>query len=149
MFLQSAKSGSLVPISAEKGSYLITLNNVDPYLSYFSDRPNRVTGLLPLDNFIKLWSHGSNKFDTNPPNVAIETTKIKLFFDKKKATILATLTQPAYNKKTHQLSYRLTTLTTKLPRFKKAKLGFTELFIDGINIKANKFPIHWHPGGIG
>ena len=57
-FVQTAKSATIASIAEAKGEYEITLTNVDPYVSFFSDRPERVTGMLPLAEFIN---------DTNDP----------------------------------------------------------------------------------
>ena len=63
MLVLSAKSGS---IEGDK----LTLNGV-PNVLYFSERPERTTGHMSLNDFIGIWSIGEDNFNTDPPNAAL------------------------------------------------------------------------------
>lgn len=50
----------------------ITLNDVVPDLTAFTDRPNRVVQDLALDDFLGLWADGAaNAFADDPPNAVL------------------------------------------------------------------------------
>jgi len=52
MFVQSAQSGSLVPIKARENLYFLFLKDVSPQTTFFSDRPERVVGQAPMQKFL-------------------------------------------------------------------------------------------------
>jgi hypothetical protein len=71
MFVQSAHSGSFVPVEGEKNVYTLALEGVSPLTIAFSDRPERVVGQAPLQKFLE----GLGFSPENPPNAAIEITQ--------------------------------------------------------------------------
>jgi hypothetical protein len=113
--------------------YVLTLHKPELYVSFFSDRPQRITGLLPVQHFLKLWdSKNKAEFRQDPPNVALES---------KKANLIGTLTYPQYNSKTGDITFRFTPLTQIPKTFTYGQnLGYTVLFIDDVS---------WDPGGFG
>lgn len=140
-FVQTAQKGNLEALEGKSGQYKLTLYKVDPYVGYFSDRPKRVTGIMPIKKFVRLWNEKSidNNFTINPPNAAIETMIIQMIFNNHRISLVASLSNPEYHGHDHSISYTIN-LLTKAPPIKSAKLGFTVLFIDGLGI-------HWNPGG--
>ena len=60
LFVQSAQS-----MAYDSGR--LTLNGVAPTTLMFSDRPERVTGHVPTDEFLDSWGNGDNSFADNPP----------------------------------------------------------------------------------
>ena len=68
MFVQSAHSGSLVPVEGKENLYILTLEGVSPQTIAFSDRPERVVGQVPMQKFLD----GLSFSRVNPPNAAIE-----------------------------------------------------------------------------
>lgn len=129
VFIQHAKSAELSKQNDQ--SYLLTLHQPFYYVSYFSDRPQRLTGLISQSRFIKFWSKKDKaKFAEIPPNIALESEKIN---------IVGTLQNPQVAKN-GDLSYRFKPLKADIQMHDKQSLGYTVLFIDDI---------HWDPGGFG
>jgi hypothetical protein len=67
MFVQSAHSGSFVPVEGEM-NYTLTLEGVSPQTIAFSDRPERVVAQVSMQKFLD----GLGFSPENPPNAAIE-----------------------------------------------------------------------------
>ena len=65
LFVLSAKSGD---IARSGQSYRLTLNTVDPHVLWFTDRPNRKAGFVPLTHFLASWT---KVFADSPPNGAL------------------------------------------------------------------------------
>jgi hypothetical protein len=64
LFVQTAQS-----ITFKDG--VLTLHGAAPMTSFFSDRPQRLTGQIRNDHFATLWSEGRNSFKADPPNAAL------------------------------------------------------------------------------
>lgn len=140
MFVQSAKSATIVPIKNQTNQYQLVLQNPDQYVSYFSDRPARVTGLVPTKTFLKNWNTGANSFKQNPPNAALETSRKRILLKNKNVTVTGELSNPHYINKSGDIAYDFKLLQPQQIQFQKAKLGYTTLFIDDEMV-------HWRPGG--
>jgi hypothetical protein len=67
LFVQPFDSGTWEPKAGEEGTYLLTLTGAAADTTYFSDRPERITGLAPTQPFLDGLSFTSE----NPPNAAI------------------------------------------------------------------------------
>jgi hypothetical protein len=50
---------------------VLTLKELPLMTVFFSDRPERLTGQLRNDLFVRLWNEGSNSFRNDPPNAAL------------------------------------------------------------------------------
>jgi hypothetical protein len=52
---------------------VMTLYDVPPQTTFFTDRPNRVVGNMPTDKFVARWTtdKGPNGFAVTPPNAAV------------------------------------------------------------------------------
>ena len=61
LFVQNSKS-----VSFDKGT--MTLNDVSPSTTFFSDRPERLAGHIPTTHFLHIWAEGSDSFKNDPPN---------------------------------------------------------------------------------
>jgi hypothetical protein len=133
VFVQHANSTVVKVDAKQSGSYQVTLHKPAEFVSYFSDRPARKTGLVPVSEFVKLWNaNDKSGFSQDPPNAALES---------KDFNAVGTLTQPKFDKKTGDVSYRFTPLTSdKNPAKMNKRLGYTVLFIDDVS---------WDPGGFG
>ena len=69
----SKTPGYLFVISGTSGSLdgdTLTLNGV-PNVIYFSDRPDRVAGHIPLEMFVESWNKGNDSFKADPPNAVL------------------------------------------------------------------------------
>jgi hypothetical protein len=49
----------------------LTLNGIAPTTLYFSDRPQRITGHVPTEEFFDSWGEGENSFASDPPNAVL------------------------------------------------------------------------------
>jgi hypothetical protein len=67
MFVQSANSGSFIPVEGNESLYNLTLMGVSPQTIAFSDRPERIVGQVPMQKFLDGMCFGPQ----NPPNAAI------------------------------------------------------------------------------
>ena len=71
LFLQAFQSGSIAPKTDAEGRYLLTLEQGLGQTIYFTNRPERVVGTTPTDQFL-----GAVGFpDSNPPNAALVVEK--------------------------------------------------------------------------
>lgn len=108
MFVQSASSGSLEPIAGKKGAFLLTLKGVAPSTIFFSDRPKRISGQSPTDQFLEGFSFSAD----NPPNAAVQVTAA----DNSQRVAVVTLASPRYDVAAGTLQYDVTLLPgQKLP----------------------------------
>lgn len=97
MFVQSADSGSFVPIEREENLYHLTLEGVSANTTYFSDRPERIVGQAPMQKFLE----GMGFSESNPPNAALEVLESKESSD----LVVVELFNPAYHAETNTLEY--------------------------------------------
>lgn len=70
LFVQMADSGSWAPKPGEDGVYLLTLRGTGEQTLYFSDRPERIVGTMPTDQFLDTLGFTP----VNPPNAAVVVT---------------------------------------------------------------------------
>ena len=70
LYVGLGKSGRLTPREGGKGDYSLTIANPGERITFFSDRPVRMAGTLPLKDFVKQWEPGRT-FHSDPPNVAL------------------------------------------------------------------------------
>lgn len=74
LFALSGDTASLKPVSGKPGTFRLVapLKSIDERVNWFTDRPARDAGTLPLTQFINLWSQdGANSFKNDPPNIAL------------------------------------------------------------------------------
>ena len=64
LFVQSARG-------AELAGGELRLKGVSPTTVFFSDRPERITGHEPTEDFVKDWGVGDDSFKVNPPNATL------------------------------------------------------------------------------
>ncbi|MFA9420878.1 MAG: hypothetical protein ACERLB_12060 [Gammaproteobacteria bacterium] len=64
LFVQSAHG-------AELSNGVLRLKTVNPATILFSDRPDRVTGHEPTEDFVDDWDEGDDSFKSNPPNATL------------------------------------------------------------------------------
>lgn len=140
LFEQVSESGSLVPLDSQHGIYRLTLHSPNPFITYFSEAPNRYTGMMPLSEFFQHWNKGNIFKQQFKPNAALEafdtTTKIHVNRTLK-------LSDPTYNAKTQTVTYKVTLLGNQGLPNAKIHLGYTVLFIDDFHWSGDKF----HHGG--
>ncbi len=65
MFAQTSGGVTITPEGR------ITLVGVSATTLFFSDRPYRLTGHVPTDEFVSKWGEGDDSFSENPPNALL------------------------------------------------------------------------------
>lgn len=134
LFIQSAPSAVLIPNSPQTGTYELVLHDVHNTVSYFSERPNRISGTIPIARFVNFWKlQGPDGFNTQAPNADIMGTQIHSIFSAKNANFTFALSQPAYNAKNKSIAYAATPLQGQqdLPKA-PIKLEHVKLFFDNL-----------------
>jgi len=102
MFVQSAHSGSFVPVEGEENLYTLTLEGVSPQTIAFSDRPKRVVGQVPMQKFLD----GLGFSPKNPPNAAIEILEA----EEEEDVMVMELLDPVYDAANQTLQYNVSIL---------------------------------------
>lgn len=139
LFLQTAHDAKIVP--QKNNTFLITMKGLDKYVCYFSDRPNRLTGLVKTSDFLSFWTKSKkNNFSVTPPNVAISSAKM-MNGKEKRVEIFASLSKPYYNALNNTMSFVLTPLNKNKTKLTKMDLGYTVIFFDDLMV-------HWNPDGL-
>jgi len=64
LFVQSADA-------VELKNGLLTLSGINSATIFFSDRPERIVGHEPTEDFVDQWGVGENSFAASPPNAAL------------------------------------------------------------------------------
>lgn len=111
LFVQSATSG-------EFDGKRLTLEHVGPTI-LFTDRPQRVTGHMRTDHFVKQWGEGDDSFRQDPPNAAFS-----IYSSDSLDTAVVEISAPRLAGTT--LSYDVKVLDGELP----TRFGESTLFID-------------------
>ncbi|MEI7857854.1 MAG: hypothetical protein WCH85_10165 [Methanomicrobiales archaeon] len=133
LFVQESPSGYLVP--AADGTYQLTLLNVYPYTTYFSDKPEPQTKFYPMNDYLD----GVN-WSVKPP-AAITRPDAKASED----TLIVTLSNPRYHHATNELIYTvmviadyqgdgLKELAVSADPALPEELGRVILFIDSVSM---------------
>ncbi len=114
--------------AAGDGGYLLLLDHVDNHSIWFTDRPDRDSGILETGNFINSWS--SFGFDEVPPNAAIIAHDGAGLAE----TAVVTLSNPQYDTKNRVMMADIS-FVAAAPKFTPAQgseidLGKLSVFID-------------------
>ncbi|MBL7527363.1 hypothetical protein [Legionella bononiensis] len=106
MFVQTGKYGSLMPIKGKAGFYQLKLKNSGEYVHYFSDRPNRITGVYPTAQFVNKWINNNTPdgFNKMAPNAALSALNVHLFKNNQ-VNIIVQLSKPSYDPKNQTMTY--------------------------------------------
>jgi hypothetical protein len=64
LFVQSARG-------AELANGKLRLTDVNPSTIFFSDRPERIAGHEPTEDFVSNWGEGEDSFQSDPPNATL------------------------------------------------------------------------------
>lgn len=136
-FIQAAANGSIEPISNKPGYYKITLQGLNNYVIYFSERPKHITGIASLKNFYETWNAGKNNFNKVNPNAVLESELLQsddhIFYTFE-------LSNPAYDAANNTVTYNAKLLNKQQTNIsRKTNIGYTTLFIDD-------YSTPWHGG---
>src|SRR6476469_3356305 len=106
---------------------VLTLGDASPMTTFFSDRPERLTGQVRNDLFAKLWNEGKNGFKDDPPNAALTVFNP----EGKPQQAIVVLTNPRMEGK--NIVFNARSLKGEIP----AQGGESALFIDGYQTPCN------------
>ena len=113
MFVQNSKS---VTFNKNK----MTLVDVSPSTTFFSDRPERLAGHVPTTHFLQIWAEGADSFKNDPPNA-----NLSILGEKEGVTnIVVEISNPKLIN--NNLTYDIKVLDGELPE----NGGISSLFID-------------------
>lgn len=131
LFIQTAKNSTF--IHDKNKQYILTLINVHPWVTYFSNAPKRETGFMTIDDYIKIFNEEliKHKNGLNAGLVAFAKNK----HNQKTARYTFTFYKVNYDKVNDQLIYQVTFLPGEQTHQKpKNNLDFanTALFIDDV-----------------
>lgn len=130
LMVQSAQSADITH-NEKTNTYSVILQNVAPFVAYFSERPDRKAGSMHIDEFLKLWEHkGKNSFGANPPNADLHATE--LLSSSEAVNFPIELTNPVYNSKNKTLTYTAKPLNGANVLPNSAKVQHVLLFIDDV-----------------
>ena len=106
MFVQTGKSGSLTPIKGKSGFYQLKLKSTGEFVHYFSDRPNRITGVYPTAQFVTQWNTNNTPdgFNKMAPNAALSALNVHLLKNNQ-VNIIVQLSKPTYNPQNQTMTY--------------------------------------------
>lgn len=109
--------------------YRLILSNVDPFVTYFSNAPQKISGFTPTHKFVKGFKKSSQgKEGLNAGIIAFELNKQKL------VRYIVTLSDPHYDEKNKSMSYKVHLLTVSQgsqPASNFHEFKHVALFIDG------------------
>ena len=69
----------------------LTLKGIAPTTLYFSDRPERITGHIPTQEFFDSWGEGDDSFASDPPNAVLS-----IFSEEEVNDVVVVLQEPAW-----------------------------------------------------
>jgi hypothetical protein len=105
LFVFDGSDARLEPVRAKPGVFTLTMpvRKSNHLVTWFTDRPVRDAGHLPLESFVNLWNSAeADSFKNDPPNVAIDAAG---------KTLVATMTAPKITKSPDGKSSLTTTMT--------------------------------------
>jgi hypothetical protein len=102
MFVQTAQSGTLIPVAGEDNLYALTLMGISPQTVAFSDRPERIVVQAPMQKFLD----GLCFSPQNGPNAALEI----LGAAENEDVAVVELFDPVYDAANQTLKYNLSLL---------------------------------------
>ena len=98
LFVQLFESGAWSPKTGEDGVFVLTLHGTAAETIYFSDRPERIVGMTPMDQFLQ----GLGFTPVNPPNAAIVSRREN---GGDEDVLLVELFDPVYDAEARTLQY--------------------------------------------
>ena len=94
LYALEGQSGTLK--AGSDGTFTLTINDVSPYIVYFSDRPAMIAGSTPLEKFIKDF-----RWDEKKP---ASTAVVLRTGDEKADTLIVQISKPEYSAAKKSLS---------------------------------------------
>ena len=111
-------------------TYTLMLTQTSKMLTYFSDRPVRISGVTHLFNLIKFWNIGDDSFAKIPPNAAIETFSATQNGEMAMTHYVLEISHPKLNMQKNELSFTVKSLGKTILSNHPITLEHVALFID-------------------
>ena len=124
LYVQTAHSGSLSPERADEMRTL-TLHGTSPLTVYFSDRPDRITGHEPTEEFISGWGEGEDSFVKTPPNAVLD-----IIGEHSQSLLVIELMSAKYDSQSRTLEYQIKILNDETGGTFPETFSEAALFID-------------------
>ena len=131
MFVQTAKAAILKKLGS-RGYYTLTLYGVNPYSTFYSERPKRISGITAIGDFVKAWNVGENNFHMNNPNALLTSALIDGVANKSSTFYLIKCSTPKYSVQKSILSYVVKPLPKHELMFEHIKLDYVTLMLDSL-----------------
>jgi hypothetical protein len=154
MILQCAQEARIEQIADKPNSYMLTLKNINPNVSYITQKPLKKTGVMPNERYLQEWNgQGKNSLNNNPPKAflhgLLEPKKDKPDANgktnaKSKAKInqptpepnmvnvAFQLSEPRLDTKTSTMTYVINSLEGRDNSISPTTLRYITVFIDAI-----------------
>lgn len=126
-FVIKADQGEMKNAS-QRGSYLLMVKDPVPYIGYYSNRPHRLTGIVPLLKFVQAWKTGKNSFKENPPNAILIPGQIDDVHNTNESTFMMTITDIGYQMANHALLFLVRPIRASQP-FLYQEIKFNDLVL--------------------
>jgi len=126
-FVIKANQGEMKNAS-QPGSYLLTIKDPVPYIGYYSNRPHRLTGIVPLLKFVQSWKVGENSFAANAPNAILIPGQIDDVYNANESTFMMTVTDIGYRSSDHSLLFLVRPIRASQP-FLYKEIKFSDLVL--------------------
>lgn len=94
-FVITASQGQLT--SLPNGEYLLRLEGVGPYITYFTRRPCYSSGLAATANFVRAWGIGDDSFSKDNPTGVLTAAMIGGVLNKNTSIKVLRFSRPDYN----------------------------------------------------
>lgn len=133
LYIQTSAKAVLKQTDAKNGVYQLTLQQVNPMVTFFSDRPTRVEGQIGNAAYLQTWNQGGkNSFDKDAPN-AVVSGVASIAGQSKNVNIVMELSNPVLSMKNQTITYTAKSLSSSESKLGTdgASLNYASVFIDG------------------
>ncbi|PIQ43778.1 MAG: hypothetical protein COV52_04875 [Gammaproteobacteria bacterium CG11_big_fil_rev_8_21_14_0_20_46_22] len=95
-FVIASHKATIKPLS--QNNYQLSLQGVRPYITYYTQRPDRQSGSALLSNFLNTWTMGgAQSFANNPPNIVVYPGQINGTANTSVHFTVGVMSNPQYN----------------------------------------------------
>jgi len=126
LLTQKASKAQIEMHPDDSESLLITLENVNPYVTFYKVEPNRNFGILTIKQYMWYCHFGRSMFSKDNPRGALGYLSFERGEDEDPLSFnVFQLNQPKYDKKTNTLTYQV----DSLPGFTIDKMNFRDVIL--------------------
>ena len=126
LYVQIAPQAVLKEVDSKTKTYELTLMEVNQHVEYFSDRPERIAGIMKVNTFLDEWN---KSFKKTPPNVSLTGLEKKVL-RRVPISVIVELTNPIYNAEKKIITYTVKLLPDESVPSKEIKFHGIALFFD-------------------